>query len=78
MDLYHPTVSVLASLLHRFAHPLMPCIAAARALVQAKGLYISNQPVEDHMTTVRPEDVIDERVVVLRAGKGKHLVLVAV
>ena len=59
------------------SHGLVSSNSAARALVQAKGLYISNQPVENHLSTVGPGDVIDERVVVLRAGKDKHLVLVA-
>lgn len=50
---------------------------AAKTLVTARGLYMNNVVVPDIQTTVSSAQLIDGRVVVLRAGKDKIAVLIA-
>ncbi|EPT05031.1 hypothetical protein FOMPIDRAFT_1139959 [Fomitopsis schrenkii] len=48
---------------------------AARQLVAAKGLYVNNQPVLDTQLKVTANDLIDGRLIILRAGKQKQAVV---
>lgn len=67
-------VSHLPSVGTKLLRVLRECLGEARRLAAAKGLYLNNNIV-DPKQVLRREDLIDERVVVLRAGKNKHLVL---
>ena len=49
--------------------------AAARMLVQARGLYLNNSPVLDVHFVLSRQHLIDNRMAILRAGKDKLLVL---
>lgn len=49
--------------------------AAARMLVQARGLYLNNSPVLDVHFVLSRQHLIDNRIAILRAGKDKLLVL---
>ena len=49
--------------------------AAAKQLVASKGLYINNVPVQDPQQKLRPDDLLDGNIVVLRSGSQKQLVL---
>lgn len=53
------------------------CLAAAKSLVASRGLYFNNQIVPEVQYTIPSSDLIDNRLAILRAGKGKLLVLVA-
>lgn len=46
----------------------------ARRMADAKGLYLNNVPAPVALT-VKPQDLIDGQLVIVRAGKDKHLVL---
>ena len=48
-------------------------IGAAKSLVAMRGLYLNGQTV-DADRKVQPEDLIDGRLVIVRAGKDKHAV----
>ncbi len=55
---------------------IYPVTAAARQLVAAKGRYVNNVPVQDYQQKLRREDLLDGRLVVIRSGSQKQLVLV--
>jgi tyrosyl-tRNA synthetase len=48
-------------------------LGAAKSLVAMRGLYLNDQTVDAHRR-VQPEDLIDGRLVIVRAGKDKHAV----
>ena len=52
-------------------------LAEAKRLVEAKGLYVNNQRVLNFADTVKREELLDGRFVVVRSGSQKQLVLVA-
>ncbi len=45
---------------------------AARRLIQSGGLYLNNRRVEAVEAAVRPEDIVDGRLLVLRSGKKTY------
>ncbi|KAI0082072.1 tyrosyl-tRNA synthetase [Panus rudis PR-1116 ss-1] len=49
--------------------------SASRQLIAMKGLYLNNVPVADTRQTIRNTDLIDNRLVVLRSGSAKQIVL---
>ncbi|KAI0093038.1 hypothetical protein BDY19DRAFT_982898 [Irpex rosettiformis] len=49
----------------------------AKRLVEAKGLYVNNQRVLNFADTIKTEDLLDNRFVVVRSGSQKQLVLVS-
>ncbi|KAJ7218031.1 hypothetical protein GGX14DRAFT_357605 [Mycena pura] len=51
--------------------------AAARVLVLSRGLYVNNKPVAEVSFTLRETHLLDNQLVVLKAGKDKVVVLVA-
>lgn len=51
--------------------------SAAKNLIASRGLYLNNQVVPEAQYTVQNSSLIDGRVAILRAGKGKLLVIVA-
>lgn len=51
--------------------------AEAKRLISANGLYVNNKRVLDFADTLRMEDLLDGRFVVIRSGSQKQLVLVA-
>ncbi len=58
---------------------LVPSRGAARRLVREGGAYVNNQRVADEKASVRREDFLDGRVLVLRKGqKSYHLVTLEV
>ncbi|KAJ7084422.1 tyrosine-tRNA ligase [Mycena belliarum] len=56
---------------------LAPSTTAARVLVLSRGLYYNNRPVAEIPFTLRQMHLIDDRLVILKAGKDKLAVLVA-
>ncbi|KAF9450444.1 tyrosyl-tRNA synthetase [Macrolepiota fuliginosa MF-IS2] len=50
--------------------------SAAKNLIASHGLYLNNQAVPEVQYTIQPSSLIDNRIAILRAGKGKLLVLV--
>lgn len=52
-----------------------PMPAAARQLVTMKGLYINNRTVAEPRQTIQKEDLLDGRLVILRSGSSKQVVL---
>ena len=48
-------------------------IGAAKSLVAMRGLYLNNETVDAHRR-IQPGDLIDGRLVIVRAGKDKHAV----
>jgi tyrosyl-tRNA synthetase len=44
-------------------------------LIQAKGLYLNNKPVQFERYKLTRTDLIDDKVAILRTGKSKHLIL---
>lgn len=52
-------------------------IAEAKRLVEAKGLYVNNERVQNFGDTLKEGDLLDGRFVVVRSGSQKQLVLVA-
>jgi tyrosyl-tRNA synthetase len=46
---------------------------AAKSLVAMRGLYLNGQTVDAHRR-VQPGDLIDGRLIIVRAGKDKHAV----
>ncbi|KAF9465038.1 hypothetical protein BDZ94DRAFT_433124 [Collybia nuda] len=54
---------------------LVASASAARNLITARGLYLNNRTVPDAQHKIDPASLIDDRVVLLRAGKDKVLVL---
>ena len=54
---------------------LTSSLAAARQLILAKGLYINDEAVPEAQFIATPENLVDGRVLVLRAGKDKIIVL---
>ena len=50
--------------------------AAARHLIDAGGLYINNQQIADHRNAkIDRSQLIDGRILVMRAGRDKHLIV---
>ncbi len=52
--------------------------AEARRLIENRGLYLNNRRVEDPQTPVRPSDLIEQSVFVLRSGKKNFLLVEAI
>ncbi|KAF9012357.1 hypothetical protein BDQ17DRAFT_1496704 [Cyathus striatus] len=50
--------------------------SAARTLIKSRGLYVNNQTVPDPQFKVTESLLIDNRIIILRAGKDKQLVLI--
>lgn len=50
-------------------------IAAAKQLVASKGLYLNNVPVQDFRQKISKDDLLDERLVIVRSGGQKQVVL---
>jgi tyrosyl-tRNA synthetase len=48
-------------------------IGAAKSLVAMRGLYLNGQTIDAHRR-VQPGDLIDGRLIIIRAGKDKHAV----
>lgn len=48
-------------------------IGAAKSLVAMRGLYLNGETVDAHRR-IQPGDLIDGRLVIVRAGKDKHAV----
>lgn len=48
-------------------------LGAAKSLVAMRGLYMNGQTVDAHRR-VQPSDLVDGRLVIVRAGKDKHAV----
>jgi tyrosyl-tRNA synthetase len=53
--------------------PHLSLSGAAKSLVAMRGLYLNGQTVDAHRK-VQPDDLIDGRLVIVRAGKDKHAV----
>ncbi|KAF8210312.1 hypothetical protein K438DRAFT_1959597 [Mycena galopus ATCC 62051] len=51
--------------------------SAARVLVLSRGLYYNNKPVPEVQFTLRPHHLLNNELVILKAGKDKIAVLVA-
>ena len=51
--------------------------AVARNLVASRGLYLNNQTVQDAQYKITPSNLLDDKFVILRAGKDKMLILLA-
>ncbi|OGV57684.1 MAG: tyrosine--tRNA ligase [Lentisphaerae bacterium RIFOXYA12_FULL_48_11] len=47
----------------------------ARRLVESGGLYINNKRIDGIQVVIKPSDIVDNRVVVLRSGKKTYLLL---
>jgi tyrosyl-tRNA synthetase len=56
---------------------LAPSASAARVLVLSRGLYYNNRPVPEIQFTLRQMHLLNEELVILKAGKDKIAVLVA-
>ncbi|KAI0066165.1 hypothetical protein BV25DRAFT_1868421 [Artomyces pyxidatus] len=56
-------------------HGLVTSNGAARKLIALKGLYVNGKPVTKDDQRVKLEDLIGERLVILRVGKSNHAVL---
>ncbi|KAH9935494.1 uncharacterized protein B0H18DRAFT_868846 [Fomitopsis serialis] len=54
---------------------IAPSNGAARQLVSAKGLYVNGRPITDTQLKLTSRDLIDNRLVILRAGKQKQAVI---
>ena len=50
-------------------------LAAAKNMVKSKGLKLNNTAVKDPFYVLKPEDLLGERVAILKAGPHRHLVL---
>jgi hypothetical protein len=57
-----------------FSHKFVS-LAAAKSLIKSKGLKLNNTVVKDPFYVLRPQDLLGERVVIVRAGPHRHLVL---
>ncbi|KAL4243965.1 Tyrosine--tRNA ligase [Abortiporus biennis] len=51
--------------------------SGARQLISSKGLYVNNKPVGDVRQKIEKDELLDNRVVVVRAGSQKQVVLVS-
>ena len=49
--------------------------AEAVRLIEAGGLYLNNIPVSGPDRRLQVEDLLEQRIAILRAGKDKHVVL---
>ena len=49
--------------------------AAARKLAKSGGLYLNNSPIRDPYFEASRANLLDGRMMVLRAGRDNHLVL---
>ncbi len=54
---------------------LLTIPAVARNLVSSKGLYLNQETVQDPQHRITEGNLLDNRIVVLRAGKDKLLLL---
>ncbi|KAI0757855.1 hypothetical protein BC629DRAFT_1296398 [Irpex lacteus] len=74
-----PRQELLGTPIPKFAvqAKLVSSNSEAKRLVEAKGLYVNNQRVQNFGDTLREEDLLDGRFVVVRSGSQKQLVLVA-
>jgi len=50
-------------------------LAAAKNLVKSNGLKLNNAVVKDPFYVLTPEDLLGERVAIIKAGPHRHLVL---
>lgn len=60
-----------------FTNLVCSLLAAAKRIVDAKGLYVNNKRVENYLEKVSKEELLDGRCVVVRCGSQKQLVFVA-
>ena len=58
-----------------FSHRPIP-LAAAKNLVKSNGLKLNNIVVKDPFYVLKPEDLLDERVAIVKVGPHRHLILV--
>jgi tyrosyl-tRNA synthetase len=73
-------VDILQTPLPKLAakYGLVASNSAAKALVQARGLYLNNAPIPDVHFTLTRQSLISDRIAILRAGKDKLLILATV
>ena len=50
-------------------------LAAAKSLVKSNGLKLNNSVVRDPFYVLKPEDLLGDRVAIVKAGPHRHLVL---
>jgi len=50
-------------------------LAAAKNLVKSNGLKLNNAVIKDPFYVLKPEDLLGERVAIVKAGPHRHLVL---
>lgn len=50
-------------------------LAAAKNLVKSNGLKLNNTAVKDPFYVLKPEDLLGERVAIVKAGPHRHLIL---
>ena len=50
-------------------------LATAKNLVKSNGLKLNNTVVKDPFYVLKPEDLLGERVAIVKAGPHRHLVL---
>lgn len=50
-------------------------LAAAKNLAKSNGLKLNNAAVKDPFYVLKPEDLLGERVAIVKAGPHRHLVL---
>lgn len=51
--------------------------SVSRTLVASRGLYLNNQAIQDAQYKITPSNLLDNKFVILRAGKDKMLILLA-
>lgn len=73
MVLFHPPVSTRSSARLLLAEHIYP--AAARQLIQSRGLYLNDNVVPDVRFTMDTTHLLDGRVATIRAGKDKIILL---
>ena len=57
-----------------FSHKLIS-IAAGKNLIKSNGVKLNNTVVKDPFYVLQPQDLIGEKVAIVRAGAHRHLVL---
>ncbi len=67
------TKNASASLQDFWLFDRLSSIGAAKSLVAMRGLYLNGRTVDAHRR-VQPGDLIDGRLIIVRAGKDKHAV----
>ena len=54
---------------------MLTILAVARSLVSSKGLYLNQETIQDPQHKITEANLLDNRIVVFRAGKDKLLLL---